>query len=254
MNYLTEILSFMDRVIVERPSTGQICLWHALMYICNKCGWKKNFTVSNSTLQLLTGLSRKGVYEAREALKAMGLIDFLPNGTRATTYTLHSACAFDMSESTQVATQDAAQSSAQDSTHITATLTKPNQGKGNETKNSVSRAKPARKKKGSKSSDREGTQSYAEYVYLKPAEYESLCTEYGSAGATRIIEILDNFKGSKGKEYIDDYRAIKNWVVNRWREEQPREGVYSPNTTRTLPSASSHKNNDDFFGKIGITI
>lgn len=249
MNYLIEILAFMDRVIMERPSTGQICLWHALMYVCNKCGWKQRFTVANATLQLLTGLSRKGVYDAREALREKGLIDFQPNGTHATIYTLHSACAFGVSESTQVTTQvstqvptqEDTQAAAQVSTQPSATLIKPNEAK-------TSQTKPRTHSTSSKTSKRrKGTQAYAEYVYLTPDEYNTLCKDYGTEGAARIIEILDSYKGSAGKEYTDDNRAIKNWVIKRWKEEQSGT-AHRPSASRTLPSCYDHS--IDFFSEV----
>jgi hypothetical protein len=34
-----------------------------------------------------------------------------------------------------------------------------------------------------------------------------------------MIEILDNYKGSKGRMYKDDYRAILSWVVNKFTED-----------------------------------
>ena len=34
-----------------------------------------------------------------------------------------------------------------------------------------------------------------------------------------MIEILDNYKGQNGKKYKSDYRAILNWVVKRYEEE-----------------------------------
>lgn len=251
MNYLIEILAFMDRVIVERPSTGQICLWHALMYVCNKCGWKKQFTVANATLQMLTGLSRNGIYQARTALKSMGLIDFQPNGTHATIYTLHSAQAFGMSESVQVAVQESvqvpSQLSIQEAIQPSATLDKPNEEKPNKTKGSVTHKKHVRKKKGSKSSYREGTQAYAECVFLTPEEYNTLCSHYGATGAARMVEILDNYKGSTGKEYIDDNRVIKNWVIKRWQEEQSHTTLPS---LRSSALSSSYDHSEDFFSEV----
>ena len=250
MNYLIEILAFMDRVIVERPSTGQICLWHALMYICNKCGWKKEFTVANSTLQMLTGLSRKGVYDAREALREKGLIDFQPNGTHATIYTLHSACAFGVSESTQATTQvstqvpsqEDTQAANQESTQPSATLIKPNEAEPNKTKPRTRSASLKASKR------RKDTQAYAEYVYLTPNEYDVLYKDYGTEGAARIIEILDSYKGSAGKEYTDDNRAIKNWVIKRWKEEQSSTVSRKASTPGFSPS--SYNNSIDFFSEV----
>jgi len=88
MNYIAEIKAFYDLVQVKQLSTGQIALWHALMHINNKCAWIEWFTVPNLTLELNTGLSRSGIYKARNILKQYGVIDFKANGTKATSYKL----------------------------------------------------------------------------------------------------------------------------------------------------------------------
>ncbi len=90
MNYMAEIKAFYDLVQVKQLSTGQIALWHALMHINNKCAWIEWFTVPNLTLELHTGLSRAGIYKARNVLKQYGVIDFKSNGTKATSYKLNS--------------------------------------------------------------------------------------------------------------------------------------------------------------------
>lgn len=118
MNYLAEIKAFYDLVQVKQLSTGQINLWHALMYINNKCAWIEWFTVPNLMLELNTGMSRSGVLKARNSLKQYGLIDFKTNGTKATSYKI-----LTMLKSTQesnqigkqVSEQDRVQSSKQDS-------------------------------------------------------------------------------------------------------------------------------------------
>jgi hypothetical protein len=61
---------------------------------------------------------------------------------------------------------------------------------------------------------------YADFVSLTNAEYEALVAKLGEDGAKRCIEILDNYKGAKGKKYKSDYRAILNWVVERYEEEK----------------------------------
>lgn len=100
MNYMAEIKAFYDLVQVKQLSTGQIALWHALMHINNKCAWIEWFTVPNLTLELHTGLSRKGIYNARNTLKQYGIIDFKNNGTKATSYKMIS-----LLNNTQVSTQ-----------------------------------------------------------------------------------------------------------------------------------------------------
>ncbi len=60
---------------------------------------------------------------------------------------------------------------------------------------------------------------YGEFVRLTPTEHEKLLVAYGAAGTRRMIELLDHYKGSSGKKYQSDYRAILSWVVGRWQEE-----------------------------------
>lgn len=55
-------------------------------------------------------------------------------------------------------------------------------------------------------------------------EYQKLLKKYGEPMVKRMVEVLDNYKGSKGKTYKDDYRAILNWVVGRVEEEFSRTG------------------------------
>lgn len=55
---------------------------------------------------------------------------------------------------------------------------------------------------------------FAEFVTMTNAEYEELVSTYGREFADQCIEKLDNYKGSSGKIYKNDYRAIKNWVVD----------------------------------------
>ena len=100
MNYIAEIKAFYDLVQVKQLSQGQIAVWHAVMYINNKCAWIEWFSVPNITLELNTGLSRSGIAKARNALKQYGLIDFKQNSTKATTYKM-----FTMLKSEQVSNQ-----------------------------------------------------------------------------------------------------------------------------------------------------
>lgn len=69
----------------------------------------------------------------------------------------------------------------------------------------------------------EKKQAYAEFVTMTPAEYGELVKRVGKAGAKRCVEILDNYKGAKGKRYKSDYRAILSWVIARYEEEPKPE-------------------------------
>ncbi|MDL4842504.1 DnaD domain-containing protein [Aquibacillus rhizosphaerae] len=74
MNYIKQLNAFKDWLLWNKIPTSAIILWHALMMINNATGWKKKFNAQNSMLQLLTGLSKQGVANARAELVAQGLI------------------------------------------------------------------------------------------------------------------------------------------------------------------------------------
>lgn len=88
MDLFKLIREFYIQQSVNPLSTGQIALWHGLVYQCNQLGWPSEFNMPNRTLETLTGLSRQGIVKARNALKQSGLIDFQTNGVKATTYSI----------------------------------------------------------------------------------------------------------------------------------------------------------------------
>lgn len=63
---------------------------------------------------------------------------------------------------------------------------------------------------------------FAEFVSMTEEEHQKLVLEHGEVKVKRMIEVLDNYKGSKGKKYKSDYRAILNWVVGRVEEEMKK--------------------------------
>lgn len=65
---------------------------------------------------------------------------------------------------------------------------------------------------------------YADSVSLTRDEYLKLVQAHTKEGADRMIQILNNYKGSKGKKYKSDYLAILNWVVGRYNEEIQKNG------------------------------
>lgn len=65
---------------------------------------------------------------------------------------------------------------------------------------------------------------FAEFVSLTNDEHLSLVAKYGEQGTKKMIEILDNYKGSTGKKYASDYRAILSWVVDK-HEAQSKKPV-----------------------------
>lgn len=84
---------------------------------------------------------------------------------------------------------------------------------------------------------------FAEFVHLLPEEYKKLVEQFGKNGADKCIEVLDNYKGAKGKRYASDYRAILNWVVKRVKEDYP-------GLIRAQEQSSTE--NDNPFGEWGV--
>ena len=67
--------------------------------------------------------------------------------------------------------------------------------------------------------------TFAEFVSMTDTEYSALIAKVGVHGAMRCVEILDNYKGSSGKKYLSDYRAILSWVIGRYREDCRNRGT-----------------------------
>lgn len=96
------------------------------------------------------------------------------------------------------------------------------------------------KKKGTNVPQKEKAEAvrFADFVSMTNAEYQALVAELGESGAERCVEILDNYKGSSGKKYKSDYRAILNWVVGRYEQELGEKA--SGEATSVSRAASVH--------------
>jgi hypothetical protein len=69
------------------------------------------------------------------------------------------------------------------------------------------------------------TRTFGEFVEMSEDEYQSLLDKYGEPTATKCIQELDNYKGSTGKKYKSDYRAILSWVADRVSERDRKQQV-----------------------------
>lgn len=57
-------------------------------------------------------------------------------------------------------------------------------------------------------------EKFGDDVLLTKEEYEKLFQKLGTqARVNNCISILDNYKGSHGRKYKSDYKAILNWVI-----------------------------------------
>lgn len=79
---------------------------------------------------------------------------------------------------------------------------------------------------------------YADFVSLTTVEHQKLVHSHGPKDTDRLIEILNNYKAAKGKQYKSDYHAIKNWVVGRLEEEKAKADKIRDPCSHTLAFAS----------------
>lgn len=75
------------------------------------------------------------------------------------------------------------------------------------------------RKRGSQGKKEEEKVHFAEFVSMTNAEYEKLVSTYGKDFADQCITSLDNYKGSSGKKYKSDYRAILSWVIDKVKQK-----------------------------------
>ncbi|WP_449355210.1 DnaD domain-containing protein [Virgibacillus natechei] len=87
MNYIKEMNAFYNRIDFQPISSSAVALWHTLMHFNNRCGWKKEFSVAASMLQLKAGLKSTAFKTARHELQSNGYITFQSRGSnRAAMY------------------------------------------------------------------------------------------------------------------------------------------------------------------------
>lgn len=212
MEYINEMRAFNDYLMSNQLPTGPIALWYALMHINNKAFWETEFTASNLVLQQLTGLSRTGLNSARNRLKQEGLITYMPGKTnKAGVYILNSICNILNTPASHQRQDSVAPASHQ--RQDSGTLIIQNTKTKTNTKNNTPLSPQPKKEKPAKV-------QYAEFVSMTNVQYDTLIAKFGEAKTKGCIEILDNYKGSTGKKYKDDYRTILNWVGERYDERQ----------------------------------
>ena len=76
-------------------------------------------------------------------------------------------------------------------------------------------------------------------------EYEKLVVAHGKELADQCIEKLDNYKGSSGKKYKSDYRAILSWVLE---ELKKNKDIKKSSKTSSVYVNPAQKEFDDLSG------
>ena len=211
MKYIDEINSFYSWLETNPISSPSITLWHGLMNVCNKTGWKQEFNVAISVLELKTGLSRSAIYRARNVLKQAGRIDFSSRGSKQSS--AYSIIPFASQIDTQSGTQSETQSGTQSGTQ-SETIPRHRQDKTRLEKESKPK-KPASR-------------------FQKPSldEVIEYCKERGnSVDAERFVNYYEANGWRVGKNAMKDWKA----AVRTW---EGRENHVKPTSSnRTIQTA-----------------
>ncbi|PAV27780.1 hypothetical protein CIL05_20085 [Virgibacillus profundi] len=80
LNFHKDKNFFMDWMVLNHITTGEIVLWHTLMNIGNRLGQRSIFNAPTSTLMRFTGLSKQSVINARKKLLERGFIRYEKGG------------------------------------------------------------------------------------------------------------------------------------------------------------------------------
>lgn len=91
---------------------------------------------------------------------------------------------------------------------------------------------------------------YAEFVSMTEDEYLKLTEKHGEILTRKMVDALDNYKGSTGKKYKSDYRAILSWV----EEKVLKEGVKGGKSSGTNNSSDkgNEKEGEDAAERAGV--
>ncbi|WP_295234972.1 hypothetical protein [Veillonella sp.] len=221
MRYLDEVNAFWDWILTNPDvSTAARVLWFALMHFNNKSGWKREFNVSMSSLELSTGLSKSGVVRARNVLKQCGLISYrVRSGRQSTIYSInYFACHRETQNGTQTDTQTETQAE---------TVADTQDGTQAETIPRIDKTRLDNKEsKPKKMTSR----------FVKPTidEVMDYCRQRNNqVDANRFVDYYESNGWLVGKAKMKDWRAaVRTWERNSYGNDKRRGSV-----TETTPIA-----------------
>lgn len=204
------------RIIESMPDADTILIiWIKLLTLCGKCNNNGYILLSESILytdEMLATIFNRPLSTIRMALgvfRQFGMIEDTDHGILVANWEKHQniAALEKIREQTRLRVKKHRENQKQIAGNVTVT-------KCNATEEELDKEK----EKSTKSTPRKS--KYAEFVSMTEAEYQKLVDRFGEKDTLRLIEILDNYKGSKNKRYASDYRAILNWCVKRLEEEK----------------------------------
>ena len=237
-------------------TTCEIMLWIALAHVADQLG--STFAASSYDLEKITGMSRTSLLRSRQALRDEGIITYEVHGRHPATYTLRGEIAvrsrLDRGEIEPFSPHtplnpkrnniystysSSRKEDVRDTENIT--LGREVTPTSTESSNATVESKPKKPKPEAK--------KFGDFVSMTDAEFKMLTDRFGEGPAREMIEALDNYKGSSGRRYKSDYRAILSWVVQRYEEDCARNHRPIPYKQK---AERRYDNPHDFFEGGGV--
>lgn len=222
-----------------RLSATEQALFHELVAICNGEGWEDVFVCSNAELCYTLNVSEKTLIRSRDRLIAAGLVFYKSGKSKRDVGRYSFIKKLQTTVITTVITTGniTVDTTANTTANVSANVSEKLQT-NNKTKTKRKTITPLPPKVDSEKKGDNKKEKYADFVSMTNAEYQVLVAKVGESGAKRCIEILDNYKGANGKRYKSDYRAILNWVIDRYNGEMMK---------RPTREKESERNYDEQF-------
>lgn len=114
--------------------------------------------------------------------------------------------------------------------------------KGNNTLEEKEEDKEEEKEEEEEKEGKPKKEKFADLVSMTNDQHSKLIHAYGEEITKACITVLDNYKGSSGKKYKDDYRAILSWVVGKVQKE--RSGTQSKSLSLLEQDAELRRRNE----------
>ena len=120
--------------------------------------------------------------------------------------------------------------------------------KQNQHKEKEKKEKKSKEKENKENNNNAEKIHFADFVTMTNVEYKKLVDTYSKNFADQCITVLDNYKGSSGKTYKSDYRAILTWVVDKVKNQQQQQAIFTNRANNT--SNELEKSKDERYERL----
>lgn len=232
MEYISQLNAYNLKLITEPISPNARSVYMSLMDINNKLGWAKEFSMSNGRLAGIAGLSIQQLNRARQELIDSGFIKYQKGSNKQQAGQYKIVPLYQKIENFDIKTElKPNQNRTKTETlnrldkDIDQTMCKEKEEKEKPTEENTPTHENKKKTSTSKAK-KEAKIKYAENVEMTEAEYQKLLKDNNNDVelVKACISKLDNYKGSSGKKYKSDYRAILSWVLDDQKQRLLKQG------------------------------